>query len=102
MSSGEPMVLVQVAFAARLAEVPTGDWQGPVQSGYGAHLVFVIARTEGRIPPLAEVRDAVHREWANARRLRANDELYEALLQRYTVIVEQPKRADAATHSPLK
>jgi len=78
-------------FAARLAELPTREWQGPIPSGYGAHLVFVIARTEERLPPLEEVRDGVRREWANARRRQANDEFYAALLQRYTVIVEPPK-----------
>ena len=37
------------------------DWFGPVESGYGMHLVFVEERTEGRLPELAGVRDAVSR-----------------------------------------
>ena len=44
-------------FAAKLSELSRGHWQGPVESGYGVHLVLVSERTEGRVPALAEVRD---------------------------------------------
>ena len=54
---------------------------GAVESGYGVHLVFVSERTEGRVPALAEVRDAVRREWANARRLEANEKFYAGAAQ---------------------
>lgn len=82
-------------FAAKLGEVSPGEWQGPVQSGYGMHLVFVSERTEGRVPPLDEVRDAVGREWANARRLEANEKLYDAMLKRYAVTIERPEPVKA-------
>lgn len=78
-------------FAATVGELPPGRWHGPVESGYGAHLVLVSDRTEGRVPRLAEVRDAVAREWDNARRLAANDTLYEDMLKRYAVIIEAPR-----------
>ena len=64
-------------FVAKLADVPTGQWFGPVQSGYGVHLVFVENRTEGRLPELVEVRDAVRREWTNARRLESNEKFFQ-------------------------
>jgi hypothetical protein len=76
------------AFAARLAKLTTGQWQGPVESGYGVHLVWVSERTEARLPALAEVRDAVRREWENAQRLEANEKFYLELLKRYTVTIE--------------
>ena len=81
-------------FAAQLGELSPGQWQGPVESGYGVHLVLVSERTEGRVPALAEVRDAVRREWANARRLEANEKFYQELLKRYVVIIERPKPAE--------
>ena len=77
-------------FVAKLGEVSPGRWQGPVPSGYGVHLVFVRERTEGRVPALGEVRAAVAREWANARRLEANEKLYEEMLTRYAVTIEGP------------
>jgi hypothetical protein len=67
-------------FAAQLGELTPGVWQGPVASGYGVHLAA-----------LAEARDAVRREWANARRLEASRRFYEEMLKRYTVTVEGPE-----------
>ena len=81
-------------FAAKLGELSPGTWQGPVESGYGAHLVFVSERTEGRIPTLAEVRDDVRREWADAARLELNEKFYQSLLKRYTVTIESPHLAE--------
>jgi hypothetical protein len=78
-------------FAAKLGELSPGQWQGPVESGYGVHLVWVSECTEGRVPALAEVRDAVRREWANARRLETSEKFYQELLKRYVVIIERPK-----------
>jgi hypothetical protein len=75
-------------FAAGLAELSPGQWQGPIESGYGVHLVLVSERTEGRLPALAEVRDVVRREWDNARRLEGNGKVYQELLERYTVTIE--------------
>jgi hypothetical protein len=80
-------------FAARLNELSPGQWEGPIESGYGLHLVRVSARTEGRVPELAEVRDAVRREWANARRLESNEKFYLELLKRYVVTIERPAAA---------
>jgi len=81
-------------FAAKLGELSPGTWQGPVESGYGAHLVFLSERTEGRIPTLAEVRDDVRREWANSGRLELNEKFYQELLKRYTVTIENPHLAE--------
>ncbi len=81
-------------FQAKLDELPTGRWQGPVESGYGIHLILISTRTEARLPGLDEVRDAVRREWANRRRLEVNEKFYQALLERYSVTIEQPKPAN--------
>jgi hypothetical protein len=90
------------AFAARVGELAPGRWEGPIESGYGAHLVFVNQRTEGRLPTLADVRDAVRREWDNARRLEANERFFRELLKRYTVTIEGLEPAEAAAPSANK
>ena len=77
-------------FAAELGKLAPGQWHGPIESGFGLHLVKISERTEGRLPALAEVRDAVRREWDNARRLEANESFYQGLLKRYTVPIEGP------------
>jgi hypothetical protein len=76
-------------FAAKLGELPLGRWQGPIESGYGAHLVYVVARVPGRNPELIDVRDAVRREWANAQRLEANEAFYRGLQKKYRVSIER-------------
>ncbi|MHC4958202.1 MAG: peptidylprolyl isomerase, partial [Planctomycetota bacterium] len=76
-------------FAAKLAELPTGKWAGPVPSGYGLHLVFLASRVEGAVPKLDAVRDAVAREWGVARRKQLNDDLYAKLRAKYTITVEK-------------
>ena len=42
----------------------------------------------GRLPALDEVRDAVAREWANAKRKEIEDRRFDELLKRYEVTIE--------------
>jgi len=83
-------------FAAKMAELPVGQWVGPVQSGYGTHLIFVEQRVGGRLPDLPEVHEAVKRDWTNARRLESNEKFFNSLLKHYQVVVEKvdPTKAD--------
>jgi hypothetical protein len=78
-------------FASKLDQLRIGQWQGPIESGYGPCQVIVTARTEGRAPALDEVRDDVRREWASARRSEAAEKFYRVLLERYDVTIEQPQ-----------
>ncbi len=68
-------------FAAKLTQLPSSQWVGPIESGYGVHLVWISERTEGRVPELAEVREAVRRDWANTRRLESNEKFYAGIAQ---------------------
>ena len=72
-------------FADALARLPEDRWTGPVASGFGLHVVRIDARTPGRTPPLAEVRQAVERDLLHARSLQASEAFYQALRERYTV-----------------
>jgi hypothetical protein len=91
-------------FTAQLSQLAPGTWQGPVTSGYGVHLVFMHARTDGHVPALDDVRDAVRREWANARRRDASEQFYQRLRARYTVTVEHPEKSSgsAATAAEMQ
>lgn len=75
-------------FEAALRGQPVGEWLGPLKSGYGAHLVRIDARVPGRVATLAEVRDAVARDWSAARRQQLLDEQYRQLRSRYQVRIE--------------
>lgn len=76
-------------FTQQLARLPEGGWHGPVTSSYGVHLVWVVERKPARMPPLAEVREQVSREWTDARRKNANEQLYQELRKRYAVTIDR-------------
>ncbi len=99
MPAGEVSRQFGDAFAAKLGALQAGHWQGPIESAFGVHLVFVSQRKEGRVPALAEVRDAVRREWDEVRRLEAKEKSYREMLARYTVTLEtlEPVAATVAT-----
>ncbi len=76
-------------FADAVLQVEPGRWAGPLQSGYGMHLVWVDAKEAGRLPKLDEVRPLVERELLAARRREQIDAMYAQMLARYKVVVEQ-------------
>jgi PPIC-type PPIASE domain len=75
-------------FAAAIAGQTVGVWVGPVRSGYGWHLVRIDARTPGRTPELADVREAVARDWEAQRRAAALDADYERMKGGYRIQIE--------------
>jgi hypothetical protein len=93
MSQGDIARTFGEGFAKQLAVVEPGRWQGPIPSSFGMHFVFVDERAAGNLPSLDAVREAVQREWLNARRIEAEQKLYRTLRDRYQIVVETPSRA---------
>ena len=50
-------------FALAIPKLSPGSWQGPVESGYGWHLVFIDTLVPGRIPPFEEIEADVKSAW---------------------------------------
>ena len=82
-------------FAKRISVMEPGRWQGPVPSSFGQHFVYISERIPGGVLPLDAVRQAVRREWSNARRLEAEQKLYASLRERYEIVVEMPPARSA-------
>jgi parvulin-like peptidyl-prolyl isomerase len=76
-------------FARQIFELEEGIWHGPVLSGYGTHLVYVLGLQEYPVPPLAEVKDRVMQDWVEENREEITGKYFAALLARYEVIIEQ-------------
>jgi len=76
------------AFARSLADVPLREWAGPVESGYGQHLVYIEKRTEGSLPPLDEIRQRVAQDYLQAQADRAEREFVAALKDRYEIRIK--------------
>jgi hypothetical protein len=75
-------------FAEQLAILPIEVWHGPIRSGFGAHLVRINKREPAALPPLAEIRTAVVREWENERRERNRVESYRAMAKNYRIVID--------------
>ncbi len=75
-------------FAGRLVALPPGDWTGPLESPFGAHLIKIDERIEARLPELAEIRDRVLRDYQVEQRKLQKDVVYQKLREGYTVSVD--------------
>jgi parvulin-like peptidyl-prolyl isomerase len=75
-------------FSKKLFTLPTGDWQGPVSSGYGLHLVRIDDKTVAQQPELKAVRDKVRNEWLAQQRRIVNKSFYQSLRQRYEIVIK--------------
>jgi hypothetical protein len=94
VSQSEVASLFGESFAKRISAMEQGRWQGPISSSFGQHFVYIGERISGILPPLDAVREAVRREWSNARRLEAEQKLYGSLRERYEIVVEtQPAKS---------
>jgi len=82
-------------FAASVIAMKQGTWQGPVESGYGWHVVFVEELTPGRVPAYEEIEPDVKQEWIAQRRADAKRTMYEAMRARYEVVVKDTRPAPA-------
>lgn len=88
-------------FAEAIFLMTPGQWAGPVKSGFGLHLVRVGEMTLGRLPKLAEVRNAVVREWTDEKRKALSDQRFAELVKRYVVTIEsEPESRSQAPASP--
>jgi len=86
-------------FAEALTDLPVGEWAGPIESGYGLHLVLMSDRQPGKVPAFDQIRESVEREWRAERRQEAKETFFQGLRERYEVVVEDPAGASTAPGS---
>lgn len=78
------------SFVDELIKIRPEKWTGPINSGYGLHLVLVTETVAGRLPELDEIRDVVERDWSVAHKKEVQDGIYKRLREKYAVVFEQP------------
>lgn len=88
-------------FAVALEKVKPGSWQGPIESGYGWHLVFVDNVIPGRIPAFEEVESDVKTAWLGEQKAQALEKAYKSLRSKYTVLLPSPPDKQTASASSL-
>jgi peptidyl-prolyl cis-trans isomerase C len=75
------------SFAEALFKLTPGAWQGPIESGFGWHLVRVDAVAAGRVPAYEEVEPAVRSAWLDEQRVESRRRAFEAMRARYQVVL---------------
>jgi PPIC-type PPIASE domain len=75
-------------FGAELIKLPKKEWQGPITSGYGLHLVKVDEHETSLVSDLDRVREQVKRDWLDARRREMKEAGFKKLRDRYEVVVD--------------
>ena len=76
-------------FVKSLMGLSTGQWHGPVLSGYGVHLVYVNNITEPPAPDFAKVRERVVQDWETEKSEELNEKFYASLRDQYTIVIEE-------------
>jgi peptidyl-prolyl cis-trans isomerase C len=74
-------------FAATLFKLEPGSWQGPVQSGYGWHLIWIDSLEPGRVPAFEEVAPDVKSVWLDDRYREVKRTALDEMRSRYEVII---------------
>jgi len=76
-------------FARAVFALKTNTWSGPIQSGYGLHLVRVAALQEARMPSLSEVRARVVEDWRRDQEGMAKQRYLAELRRKYEIAAEE-------------
>jgi peptidyl-prolyl cis-trans isomerase C len=85
-------------FAVALEKLKPGSWQGPVESGYGWHLVFVDTVIPGRIAAFEEIEPDVKIAWLGEQKSAAWQKAYAEMRAKYSVML--PAAPSEAAQAP--
>ena len=87
-------------FAATVPKLKPGSWQGPVESGYGWHLIFVDSVVPGRIPVFEEVEPDVRTAWMADQKQQTRQKAYEHMRAKYAVLLPAAAEQQSARVRP--
>jgi peptidyl-prolyl cis-trans isomerase C len=86
-------------FGLAVERLKPGSWQGPIESGFGWHLVFVDTVIPGRVPDFEEIEGDVKTAWLAEQKAMAWDKAYKEMRAKYTVLLPAPPASTNAVAS---
>jgi peptidyl-prolyl cis-trans isomerase C len=89
-------------FAQSLFRLAPGSWQGPIESGYGWHLVWIDSLMLVRAPAFEEIEPEVKSEWLAEQHAEYKRKAYETMRDRYEVVLPQASEKAATSSTPLQ
>ena len=69
----------------KLFKAPLHTWIGPVQSGYGWHLIFISKRNNDAAIPFESIKEEVKRKWLEATKDARNKKTFDQLGEKYII-----------------
>jgi hypothetical protein len=76
--------------AREIFALPPGEWQGPLRSAHGVHLIRIAEKLPARVPAFEEVADWVREDWRHARQQELIAAQIAELRARYRIVIEEP------------
>ena len=83
--------LKEAVFTAKISDT---QWQGPIQSNYGFHLVLLTQRSEAFYPELSEVKSRVAQDLHQERQQEQLKQAITRMSEGYEVTVDESLKAD--------
>ena len=80
-------------FARAVFALQPGTRKGPIESGYGVHLVRVDKAETARQREFAEVKSQLVERWREERQRDSEERYFERLLEKYDVVVDESVKA---------
>jgi peptidyl-prolyl cis-trans isomerase C len=77
-------------FAIGLFKLKPNMWQGPIESGYGWHLVWIESITPGHVPAFEEVEPDVKTAWLADQKAIEWEKAYAKMREKYEFLAPQP------------
>jgi hypothetical protein len=77
-------------FAASLAGTKSGQWAGPIASGFGLHLVRIGSVQASAKPKLTDVRQKLENDWRAQTVKEREAKAYQTLLDSYAIKIAKP------------
>jgi hypothetical protein len=89
-------------FARAVEQLAPGSWQGPIESGFGWHLVYVDTVIPGRVPAFEEIEADVKTAWLGEQKALAWEKAYKEMRARYTVLLPAPPEESTPPLAPQR
>jgi peptidyl-prolyl cis-trans isomerase C len=87
-------------FARALFQLKPGSWQGPIESGFGWHLLWIDSVTPSRVPAFEEVETDVRDAWTQDWHEEVQREAYDTMRAQYQVVLPKSVPKNVAHLAP--
>ena len=90
-------------FSEELENLVVGQWQGPIKSGFGYHLVYIVDKTAPQRPEFESIRNELLRDLEYSNQQKLDQLIFAELKKKYEIEYElDPEKFDESFVAYLK